>query len=329
MKTHRRLVLPLAAAALAIAPLLRAAAPDACPADKRSCATPKSAWNVTRHVPLADFVMQSHRGAGVLAEENTLEAFKVGWQWGTIPESDVRATKDGVIVAFHDGNFKRLVKDADAELKKKGVEKVTWKFLSTLDVGSWKGDAFKGRRVPKMSDIFAYMGGKPKLRLYLDIKKVDFEKLAAQVRAAGVQGQVIVASRKPDELITWKKLVPESGTLLWMPGDEQEITAMLDGLEKTGDMKKITQVQLHVKPNAAKDSPEPFNHTRAFIVKLGERLRAGGIVYQALPYTSDETVYATLMDLGVASFATDHPDVTVREVKAYYAKHAACASGKK
>ena len=36
-------------------------------------------------------------------------------------------------------------------------------------------------------------------------------------------------------------------------------------------------------------------------------------------YTDDPTVYAKLLDLGVMSFATDHPDVTLREIKAYYA----------
>lgn len=30
------------------------------------------------------------------------------------------------------------------------------------------------------------------------------------------------------------------------------------------------------------------------------------------------TVYGQLLDLGVMSFATDHPDVTLREIKAYY-----------
>ena len=148
----------LAAAVLALAP---------------AAAVPKSDWNVTDHVALKDFVVQAHSGAGELAEEGTLEAFKLGWYLGTIPEADIRATKDGVIVSFHDGNFSRLIKDADDTLKKSSVEKSTWAFLQTLDVGAWKGDAFKGRRVPKMTDIFAHMAARPGMRLYLDIKKED------------------------------------------------------------------------------------------------------------------------------------------------------------
>src|SRR4030095_13901082 len=68
-------------------------------------------WNVCDHVPLEKFIIQSHRGAGELAPENTIEAFELGWKLGTYPESDVRTTKDGVIVAFHDNDFSRVVKN--------------------------------------------------------------------------------------------------------------------------------------------------------------------------------------------------------------------------
>src|SRR5687768_9384453 len=111
-------------------------------------------WNVRDHVPLEKFVIQSHRGAGELAPENTLEAFELGWKLGTYPEADVRTTKDGVIVAFHDNDFSRVVKGISPEMAKKGVADVTFEELSKLDVGSCKGDQFSGRRGCKVSDIF-------------------------------------------------------------------------------------------------------------------------------------------------------------------------------
>src|SRR5262245_37749866 len=95
-----------------------------------------SDWNVRDHVPLKKFIIQSHRGAGVLAAENTIEAFELGWKMGTVPESDLRTTKDGVIVAFHDADFSRVVKNASAELKKKGVKDVAFAELSKLEVGA-------------------------------------------------------------------------------------------------------------------------------------------------------------------------------------------------
>src|ERR1041384_1766060 len=58
----------------------------------------------TRPTP---FHIQAHRGAGIEYSENTLEAFEHGWNLGVTPECDVRTTKDGVIVCFHDTDFKR------------------------------------------------------------------------------------------------------------------------------------------------------------------------------------------------------------------------------
>ena len=115
-------------------------------------------------------VIQSHRGAGDLAPENTLPTFELGWRIGTIPEADVRLSRDGVPVAFHDETFERLVKDAPADLRKRGVSDLTWAELSRLDVGAYKGPSFAGERIPSIADVFAAMRHRPERQLYLDIK---------------------------------------------------------------------------------------------------------------------------------------------------------------
>jgi len=93
-----------------------------------------AAWTVRGHLPLEQFVIQSHRGAGELAPENTIEAFEFGWKLGTWPEADVRTTKDGVIVAFHDGNFKRTVKNPPPALGNKGVKDITFAGFSQVQL---------------------------------------------------------------------------------------------------------------------------------------------------------------------------------------------------
>jgi glycerophosphoryl diester phosphodiesterase len=282
-----------------------------------------SPWTIRGHVPPEQFVIQSHRGAGELSEENTPEAFELGWSLGTIPESDVRTTKDGVIVAFHDGNFARVVKDASEALKKQGVKDLTFAELQKLDVGSWKGEKFAGRRVSRMSDIFALMKGKPDRKMYLDIKQVDFPQLAAEVKGAGVESQVIFASTKYDQIRQWRKLIPSGRTLLWMGGTEEKLRARLDELRKT-DFADVTEVQIHthLKGDAAdvtRHSVDPFKEPDAFLIEAGNELRTRGILYQTLPYGgSTKEIYWKLLDLGLMSFATDHPDVTRDAVKAYY-----------
>src|SRR4051794_37066713 len=155
-----------------------------------------SDWNVRGHVALERFIVQAHRGAGELAEENTLDAFELGWKLGCIPESDLRTTSDGVIVAFHDDNFSRVVKGIPEAMKTKGVKDITFDELQKLDVGSWKGEQFKGRHVSKMTEVFTLMHGKPDRRLYMDINNVDLPQLAREVKDAGVEKQVILASTK-------------------------------------------------------------------------------------------------------------------------------------
>ena len=287
-----------------------------------------SEWNVTDHVAREDIIIQGHRGVGDLAEENTVEAFELAWKMGIYPECDLRMTKDGVIVPFHDEDFSRVVKDAPPELASKGVKDLTYAELSRLDVGSWKGEEFKGRRVVPMARIFELMRGRPERHLYMDIKSIELPRLAREVAKYGLEKQVVLASPQVAQLREWKTLVRESETLLWMHGNEAKLTEELAALRHSG-FAGITQLQIHVYPKETADrwapatdesSPDnPFRLRNAFLMATGQELRRHGIVFQTFPYTKDPTVYGRLLDLGVMSFATDHPDVALREIAAYYA----------
>ncbi len=286
-------------------------------------AGPISSWNATEHIPLEDFIIQSHRGAGELSTDNTLEAFTLGWQLHTVPEADVNTTKDGVIIAFHDKDLARVVKDLPAIWKDKLIKDLTYDELRTLDVGSWKGDEFAGHRIPRLSDVFALMRGKPERLLYLDIKQVDVAQLADEVRAAGVEPQVILAAPKHETILEWKRLVPGSQTLLWMSGTEKTKRERFEALKATG-FEGITQLQIHVRlPGDAQATDiqpgEPFTPSRAFLIEAGVELAKRGILVQTLPYgATDPAIYTTLLDLGFASFATDPPKVTKQAVAEYY-----------
>lgn len=297
-----------------------------------ACALPgrgAEAWRARDHLRPGQVVIQGHRGVGHLAEENTVEAFELGWRLGVIPEADLRMTRDGVIVPFHDATFARVVQDAPTELQRQGVQDVSYAELAALDVGAWKGERFRGRKVVPMATIFGLMAGRPERRLYLDIKRIEFPRLAEEVRRHGLTRQVILASRKVAELRAWRALVPEGDTLLWMHGNEAELRRDLAAL-RAERFAGITQLQVHVYPKETTDrwappadpSPpdNPFRLSNTFLREVGNELRAHGILYQAFPYTPAADVYGQLLDLGVMSFATDHPDVAVREVNAYLAR---------
>lgn len=56
------------------------------------------------------FIVYAHRGASEYAPENTMSSFYLGLQQGANGiETDVRRTKDGVLVLFHDRTLERVV----------------------------------------------------------------------------------------------------------------------------------------------------------------------------------------------------------------------------
>lgn len=264
-------------------------------------------------------IIQAHRGAGDLAPENTLPTFELAWSLGVIPEADVRTTRDSVIVAFHDKDFKRVVQTAPPELADKSVRDLTWEELLQLDVGAYKGTEFEGQRIPRMDKVFAAMRHRPKRWLYLDIKDVDLEQLAGMVREYGIQRQVILASTHDELIRRWMELLPNSRTLLWMGGTEARLKQRLDKL-RDANFSGVTQLQIHVKVGSL-DSPEPFEPSSDFLRNLAEELESRKILFQVLPRnTRDAAAYTRLMELGVDSFATDDPEVALRAAEDYRAK---------
>jgi len=271
----------------------------------------KSEWNVRDHIPLQAFTVQSHRGAGALSPENSVEAFEIAWTLGTVPEADLRITKDGVIVAFHDNDFKRILPNASVEIKSKGVADLSWEEVRRLDIGSWKGAEFAGQRIPRMTDVYRILDKHPERRLYIDIKNVDLNQLARESRR--VHKQLILASTDYSVIRRWMELAPSSATLHWMGGTEEQLGARLKKLEET-NFKSITQLQIHVRSTADGITP-----SERFLLRTGDALRTRGILFQVLPWESrDPEFYHKLMDLGVASFATDYPDVLMNAVGEYY-----------
>lgn len=266
------------------------------------------AWNLRDHIPLDEVVVQSHRGAGVLSAENSLKAFEIAWSLGTIPEADLRTTRDGVIVAFHDNDFERTLPNAPPEVRRRRIEDLAWEELLKIDIGS-------GQRVPGLRDMFAALDRDTRRKLYIDIKNVDLDQLAREAHAAGASPRLILASTDYELIRRWKRLAPESSTLHWMGGAEEQLAARLAALRKT-NFADITQLQIHVRVEGETLAPSP-----RFLMKAGGELRRHGILFQVLPWrTADPAVFWKLMDLGVASFATDYPDKAMQAIRDYYAQ---------
>jgi glycerophosphoryl diester phosphodiesterase len=96
----------------------------------------------------------AHRGAGKLAPENTLAAFRVGAAHGYRAfECDVKLSADGVPFLLHDATLARTTSGhGDAA-------RLDWSDLSRLDAGSWHSRANAGESLPSLGAIAAYCIG--------------------------------------------------------------------------------------------------------------------------------------------------------------------------
>ena len=93
----------------------------------------------------------AHRGAGKLAPENTLAAFKLGASHGyRMFECDVKLSLDDVLFLLHDAALERTTNghgDARAQ---------SWQSLSQLDAGSWHSPAYTGEPLASFDTIARY-----------------------------------------------------------------------------------------------------------------------------------------------------------------------------
>ena len=89
-----------------------------------------------------------HRGASADAPENTLAAFRLALEQGADGfELDVWRCEGGEVVVFHDETARRI---AGSPLRVPGapVEAVR-----ALDAGAWKGERWRGERVPLLDEV--------------------------------------------------------------------------------------------------------------------------------------------------------------------------------
>jgi len=101
----------------------------------------------------------AHRGAGKLAPENTLAAFRVGAAHGyRMFECDVKLSLDGVPFLLHDDTLTRTTNAPQA--LGAGLDDVAgehpWSTLALLDAGSWHSNAYAGEPLPTFESIARY-----------------------------------------------------------------------------------------------------------------------------------------------------------------------------
>src|SRR5437763_16476324 len=115
-----------------------------------------------------------HRGSSELAHENTLEAFRATFDLGGDGnEFDIRLTKDGVLVVFHDDMLDRLLAAYG------DVSEWTWDDLQRVrfrNPGRF-GDQCRIPTLVEVFDLHRKYGG----LMFLDIKRTGLDRAIAEL----------------------------------------------------------------------------------------------------------------------------------------------------
>jgi glycerophosphoryl diester phosphodiesterase len=90
----------------------------------------------------------AHRGAGKLAPENTMAAFRLGAAHGyRMFECDAKLSADGVVFLMHDATLDRTTTGTGI-----GGE-LDWSELSQLDAGGWHSRTYAGEALPTLANL--------------------------------------------------------------------------------------------------------------------------------------------------------------------------------
>jgi glycerophosphoryl diester phosphodiesterase len=152
--------------------------------------------------------VMAHRGASGYAPENTLAAFRLAVQQGAdLLETDLRFTRDGVLVCIHDATVDRTTDSYGA------VSDMTLAEVKSLRVRSAFDAQYQDERVPTLTEL---LDATPEnVALALELKDPLFEqpawaqKLAAVLPPGRWAGRVAVLSFAQARLDGVKQVAPE------------------------------------------------------------------------------------------------------------------------
>jgi glycerophosphoryl diester phosphodiesterase len=130
-----------------------------------------------------------HRGASADAPENTLAAFRLACDAGADGvELDVWRCRTGEVVVTHDEDTGRV---AGRSLR---VPSAALAELRALDVGAWKGERWRGERIPLLDEVLDALPGAV---VNVELKS----RLDRDLRLAGAVARLLARRRDADRII--------------------------------------------------------------------------------------------------------------------------------
>lgn len=220
----------------------------------------------------------AHRGAGLLAPENTFAAFEHAVALGyPVIETDIQASLDGTLYAFHDDDLKRLT-----------GESLTIGGLRDVDIDRIK---VQGRhQIPKLADMFEAF---PDTCFNLDAKTwAAVEPMSVMIRHMNANSRVCIGSFSEARIKAVLALLgPKTSHSLGTAGAVRFFFAALAGLQQSFSANCV-QFPVRYKGVTLINA-----RNVAFAHQLGLKVHVWTV--------NDEATMNSLLDLGVDGLMTD------------------------
>ena len=164
----------------------------------------------------------AHRGAHKGIPENSAAASERAVKMGCdFVEIDVRMSKDGTLVNFHDARISPAPGKPPVEIRE-----MTQDELKQIDIGRGFGRKWKNTRIPAVAEIFEICRGKS--GIYLDLKEAPVGRVVDLVRQYRLEPDVVwyIPARRIDQIRELLELCPDC-ILMPDPGRDPGIDQML------------------------------------------------------------------------------------------------------
>lgn len=231
------------------------------------------------------FIVIAHRGSHLIKPENSIAAIEEAIELGAdYVEIDLRTSRDGHLVLLHNEtvdhttNGKGRVQDLDLEE------------LKMLTVNAKDGKLY---RLTTFMDALKIC--RDRINIYLDFKEANVLQAYEEIKAAGMENQVLVYINKAEQYTSWRKVAPAMPLMSGLPQlkTNEELRSFLEKM--------------------------PLEATDHIPAEMSlKMIRENGLaVFLDVQIADEDPIkWKAAMDRGIQGVQTDHPEALIQYLKA-------------
>ncbi len=240
-------------------------------------------WDSVQASHARGFKIIGHRGAAGHAPENTFAAFDRGLALGVDGvETDIRATRDCILVLMHDATVDRTTSGSGA------VSDLTWEDVRQLDASARFADGrhdFGVQRVPRYEEFLDRYGARTTFRLEIKARGVEDAAVRA-VRSRSLLDWVVFTSFQVESVKALRRFAPEAQIAHLSSAEFDE-----------------TAIQTALDAGANEIAPRSDRVTEAMV----QQAQAAGLRVWAWGIKERDALQAAV-EAGIGGCTLDHPD---------------------